>query len=966
MALRKQLRVKGVFVQPNGKIVTLADTLIITLMEEERHEWTDEEITQACKEVAPMKTRELRDRISPNYLHKTFRLEPAEQVYHQPYEQPYGYTQPATVYNQAQTPVETRAQTPVKAKPQHEQLPALPLLPGNQHHAKNPQNPPTRYGTPDTQNYAKEIAMVVKMYTDDQKYSGVDESFDYKLRIFYDICERSGLPPAGYAKAFPTMLKGLAQDNYYNYELSGRSFSDICTHFRDFFEGPGYHRKNLDVWNATTLPTIIQENAGKSTEECLQLLISKLRSLKHGLSPGLQNLDFLHNKVVTACQGVPACRYAVSDPPADFSELMNKLRSSIIAYKKEQSTTNAFFTDRRYYRNDNRNNPTRNGYKGTTYGQNQHPYPRRKFKCFVCCKEGCHSRNHTPEEREKEKARWERERSQKTFRQYLAEYEGDEDDENNDSEASAEDLDVDIDPSNEPTTTDTHFTHTYHTSFGELCPEEAKLTASTLANKAFIHSVRFHPAAQGNQVPSGEDNSDPFTYNVSTSRYTSTTFVGIMIDTGASSQSTAGYGQFCALQKLDASTKLDVSTKGKVNVQFGIGSTSSIGSTWVTTPIGKTEFHIVEVDTPFLLCLADMDRLQVYFNNLDNILVSGDGKVSVPVARRFGHPFLLWKSLQSFIAESFDKNPCYLTTTELQRLHRRFGHPSAERLQKVLERSGHDIEKKTIDHLTKYCHYCQKHGRSPGRFRFTLRDDADFNYAIIVDIMYISSNPILHVVDEATRFQAGRWLQNISARHTWDILRTCWIDTYLGPPDLIVHDAGKNFMSKEFKQYAITMGVNTKGVPVEAHNSIGMVERYHGPIRRAYQIIATELPDLDKNMALQMAFKAINDSVGPDGLVPTLLVFGAYPRMAESDAPSPSVTQRAAAIKKAMSEIQKLRAERQVADALNMRNGPQTTTIHDLPPNSPVLVWREGNTNQNRSWEGLYPLFTIKGKTYTI
>ena len=55
-----------------------------------------------------------------------------------------------------------------------------------------------------------------------------------------------------------------------------------------------------------------------------------------------------------------------------------------------------------------------------------------------------------------------------------------------------------------------------------------------------------------------------------------------------------------------------------------------------------------------------------------------------------------------------------------------------------------------------------------------------------------------------------------------------------------------------------------------------------------------------------MAFKAINDTAGPEGLVPTLLVFGAYPRMVELDAPSPSVTQRATAIKKAMVEIQKL------------------------------------------------------------
>ena len=59
-----------------------------------------------------------------------------------------------------------------------------------------------------------------------------------------------------------------------------------------------------------------------------------------------------------------------------------------------------------------------------------------------------------------------------------------------------------------------------------------------------------------------------------------------------------------------------------------------------------------------------------------------------------------------------------------------------------------------------------------------------------------------------------------------------------------------------------------------------------------------------------MAFKAINDSAGPDGLIPTLLVFGAYPRMVESDAPNPTVKQRAAALKKAMEEVKKLRAER--------------------------------------------------------
>jgi hypothetical protein len=45
-----------------------------------------------------------------------------------------------------------------------------------------------------------------------------------------------------------------------------------------------------------------------------------------------------------------------------------------------------------------------------------------------------------------------------------------------------------------------------------------------------------------------------------------------------------------------------------------------------------------------------------------------------------------------------------------------------------------------------------------------------------------------------------------------------------------------------------------------------------------------------------MAIKAVNDTAGPNRLIPTLLVYGAYPRMSNLDPPAPSVTHRAAAI----------------------------------------------------------------------
>jgi hypothetical protein len=55
-----------------------------------------------------------------------------------------------------------------------------------------------------------------------------------------------------------------------------------------------------------------------------------------------------------------------------------------------------------------------------------------------------------------------------------------------------------------------------------------------------------------------------------------------------------------------------------------------------------------------------------------------------------------------------------------------------------------------------------------------------------------------------------------------------------------------------------------------------------------------------------MAFKAINDIIGPNSLVPTLLVYSALPRIVEYNALSPTITQRSTALRKAILEIQKL------------------------------------------------------------
>ena len=48
------------------------------------------------------------------------------------------------------------------------------------------------------------------------------------------------------------------------------------------------------------------------------------------------------------------------------------------------------------------------------------------------------------------------------------------------------------------------------------------------------------------------------------------------------------------------------------------------------------------------------------------------------------------------------------------------------------------------------------------------------------------------------------------------------------------------------------------------------------PLHYIYKIISSELKGISKELTLQIAVKAINNSVSPDRLIPILLVFGAY------------------------------------------------------------------------------------------
>jgi hypothetical protein len=245
------------------------------------------------------------------------------------------------------------------------------------------------------------------MYIDKLQYGGNNDNFDQKLKVFHDLCNRASIPKIARSQAFPTILRDMALGYYYdNFDSDQpKPLDDLCSAFRNYFEGPEYRQYRLALWESLTIETVMKkpENNDKSTHECLRLLISELRSLQHGLDPELRTEKLLRNKLISACQTLPACQYACYKPAKNLSNLIEDFLSSITAWEKANpQENNTFFTDRRYYKQTPfSQNDLRTPFYKSTPRTTQHPNSYNKTywkptggysgakKCFVCGKEGC-------------------------------------------------------------------------------------------------------------------------------------------------------------------------------------------------------------------------------------------------------------------------------------------------------------------------------------------------------------------------------------------------------------------------------------------------------------------------------------------------------------------------------------------------------------------------------------------------
>ncbi len=145
---------------------------------------------------------------------------------------------------------------------------------------------------------------------------------------------------------------------------------------------------------------------------------------------------------------------------------------------------------------------------------------------------------------------------------------------------------------------------------------------------------------------------------------------------------------------------------------------------------------------------------------------------------------------------------------------------------------------------------CQRIRNSLLRFRVSIgHEHTRFNARAYIDIMYLDGRPLLHVVDDATRFSAARFLPKFSTDSVREAIFLYCSCVCTGLPNTIMSDEGSLFLNI-FAELSALHDVNLGKSSVQSYHSLGIGERYHKILRDTYRNLKIEYPSMQRQLLL--------------------------------------------------------------------------------------------------------------------
>ena len=157
------------------------------------------------------------------------------------------------------------------------------------------------------------------------------------------------------------------------------------------------------------------------------------------------------------------------------------------------------------------------------------------------------------------------------------------------------------------------------------------------------------------------------------------------------------------------------------------------------------------------------------------------------------------------------------------KLHRQFGHPSCEKLVKLLRNAGVKNKKleESLSAVSRGCETCIKFKKPSPRPIVSIPMASTFNETIAVDLKVWNKYYFLVIVDLATRFCAATVLTNKEASTIIKGLFMSWISVF-GRPRKILTDNGREFNNVELRELGEAFNVKILTTAAESPWSNGV------------------------------------------------------------------------------------------------------------------------------------------------
>ena len=224
--------------------------------------------------------------------------------------------------------------------------------------------------------------------------------------------------------------------------------------------------------------------------------------------------------------------------------------------------------------------------------------------------------------------------------------------------------------------------------------------------------------------------------------------------------------------------------------------------------------------------------------------------------------------------------------SELKKLHRVYGHPSADRLCDLLKGAGefdHSVEKK-LEKIFSNCRICRKYRKKSKRPTVSLPKANDLNECVSVDLKPVASitgnandkRQIVYMVDEASRYTKGGISKSKEAEDVVEVLINKWCLGFMGyPKKCFKADHGTEFNNKTLGSLGRKLNVRIKLGPAYSPWSNGLCERRHAMIDETIKKLLEDEKNLKLEDALRIACYVRNQEQTTLGFSPHQVVYAA-------------------------------------------------------------------------------------------